>query len=76
MGEGLEKLGQAMAESMRISMEWSFIEKCQEIAGNSDSYQEYYEIASLNNEMVPHLDADQINERIFWIWDEFWGARS
>ena len=55
-----------------MDLEEQFIDKCEEIAKQSDSYEEYCQRAVLNDNMVVHLDEYEIADIISDVWSETW----
>ena len=55
-----------------MDLEEQFIDKCEEIAKDSESFREYCERAVLNDNMVVHLDEQEIADIMSDVWSEVW----
>ncbi len=59
-------------KALAMDLEEQFIDKCEDIAKDSESYQEYCERAVLNDNMVVHLDEQELADIISDVWYETW----
>tara|TARA_B100001287_G_scaffold253642_1_gene236471 strand:- start:4594 stop:4797 length:204 start_codon:yes stop_codon:yes gene_type:complete len=59
-------------KALAMDLEEQFIDKCEDIAKDSESYQEYCERAVLNDNMVVHLDKQEVADIISDVWYETW----
>ena len=59
-------------KALVMDLEEQFMDKCEEIAKDSECYQEYCERAVLNDNMVVHLDEYEIADIISDVWSETW----
>ena len=51
-----------------------FIEQCESVAKQSESFQEYCEVAVLNDGIVPHLNPQQVADLMSEIWNQLWSS--
>jgi hypothetical protein len=59
-------------KALAMDMEEQFIDKCGEIAGECETFAEYVERAVLFDNLVIHLDKEEVADIISETWDEFW----
>ena len=55
-----------------MDLEDEFIDKCSEIALESECYMEYCERAVLHDDLVKHLDEYEVNGLMEHAWNEAW----
>ena len=55
-----------------MDLEEQFIDKCGDIAKDSECYEEYCQRAVLNDNMVVHLDEQEVADLISDVWSEVW----
>ena len=55
-----------------MDLEDEFIDKCGEIALESECYMEYCERAVLHDDLVKHLDEHEVSSLIEHAWNEAW----
>jgi len=55
-----------------MDLEDQFIDKCEKIAKESDSYMEYCALAVQYDDMVKHLDEQEVADIISDVWSELY----
>lgn len=55
-----------------MDLEDQFIDKCEEIAKECDSYEEYCQRAVLNDKLVVHLDEQEVADIMSDVWSELY----
>ena len=53
-----------------MDLEEQFIDKCEKIAKESDQYMEYCALAVQYDDMVKHLDEQEVADLIEFVWSE------